>query len=106
MSPGGIIFFSTNFRRFKLAEEELRGVTIREISRQTVPPDFRNRRIHRCWRMVKGNEPEECGRSGATAGLSSFAVHCGGPALLDKPAVASGKRLDASNQARLRAFPQ
>ena len=53
MSPGGVIFFSTNFRRFKLAEEELRGVAIREISRQTVPPDFRNRRIHRCWRMVK-----------------------------------------------------
>ena len=53
MSPGGTIFFSTNFRRFKLAEAELAGLTIREISRQTVPPDFRNRRIHRCWRMVK-----------------------------------------------------
>ena len=53
MTPGGVIFFSTNFRRFKLAEAEIRGVTIREISRQTVPPDFRNRRIHRCWRMVR-----------------------------------------------------
>ena len=38
MTPGGIIFFSTNFRRFKLAEAELAGLTIREISRQTVPP--------------------------------------------------------------------
>ena len=53
MTPGGTIFFSTNFRRFKLAEAELAGLTIREISRQTVPPDFRNRRIHRCWRAVK-----------------------------------------------------
>jgi len=52
MAPGGIVFFSTNFRRFKLAETEIRGVTIREISRQTVPADFRNRRIHRCWRMT------------------------------------------------------
>ncbi len=51
MASGGTIFFSTNFRRFKLAEAEIRGVTIREISRQTVPADFRNRRIHRCWRM-------------------------------------------------------
>jgi 23S rRNA (guanine2445-N2)-methyltransferase / 23S rRNA (guanine2069-N7)-methyltransferase len=59
MSPDGIIFFSTNFRRFKLAEEEIRGVTIREISRQTVPADFRNRRIHRCWRMAR----EEIGGS-------------------------------------------
>ncbi len=50
--PGGVVYFSTNFRRFKLAEAELRGVAIREISRQTVPPDFRNRRIHRCWRLV------------------------------------------------------
>ncbi len=53
MTPGGLIFFSTNFRRFKLAEAEIRGVTIREISRQTVPADFSNRRIHRCWRMVR-----------------------------------------------------
>jgi 23S rRNA (guanine2445-N2)-methyltransferase / 23S rRNA (guanine2069-N7)-methyltransferase len=53
MSPEWIIFFSTNFRRFKLAEEEIRGVTIREISRQTVPADFRNRRVHRAWRMVR-----------------------------------------------------
>lgn len=53
MSPGGVIFFSTNFRRFKLAEADLKVGSIREISRQTVPPDFRNRRIHRCWRIVK-----------------------------------------------------
>jgi 23S rRNA (guanine2445-N2)-methyltransferase / 23S rRNA (guanine2069-N7)-methyltransferase len=30
----------------------LADVTIREISRQTVPEDFRNRRIHRCWRLL------------------------------------------------------
>lgn len=53
IAPGGVVYFSTNFRRFKLAEGELEGVTVREISRQTVPPDFRNRRIHRCWRMVR-----------------------------------------------------
>ncbi|NQU26265.1 MAG: bifunctional 23S rRNA (guanine(2069)-N(7))-methyltransferase RlmK/23S rRNA (guanine(2445)-N(2))-methyltransferase RlmL [Candidatus Nealsonbacteria bacterium] len=52
MSPGGVVFFSTNFRRFKLAEEQLAAATIQEISRQTVPEDFRNRRIHRCWRIV------------------------------------------------------
>ena len=53
MTPGGLVFFSTNFRRFKLAEEQLRGATIREISRQTVPPDFRNARIHRTWRIIR-----------------------------------------------------
>ena len=56
MNPGGLVFFSTNFRRFKFEEEALREAvaspfTLHEISRQTVPEDFRNRRIHRCWRI-------------------------------------------------------
>ena len=49
----GVVYFSTNFRRFKFDEKEFRHFEIREISKQTVPEDFRNRRIHRCWRMVK-----------------------------------------------------
>lgn len=50
MSPGGEVFFSTNFRRFKMDEAALpEGLSIREISQQTVPEDFRNQRIHRCW---------------------------------------------------------
>ena len=52
MSPGGRIYFSTNFRRFKLRQDEIFGAKFREISRQTVPPDFRNRRIHRCWTLA------------------------------------------------------
>ncbi len=55
IAPGGVVYFSTNFRRFKLAEDALKGVAIREISRQTVPADFRNRRVHRCWRMVRNS---------------------------------------------------
>ena len=52
MRPGGIVFFSTNFRRFKLEEEAIAADSMHEISRQTVPPDFRNRRIHRCWKLI------------------------------------------------------
>ncbi|TWU00868.1 bifunctional 23S rRNA (guanine(2069)-N(7))-methyltransferase RlmK/23S rRNA (guanine(2445)-N(2))-methyltransferase RlmL [Stieleria varia] len=50
---GGVIFFSCNFRRFKFDTEALAVGEIHEISKQTVPEDFRNRRIHRCWRIVK-----------------------------------------------------
>jgi 23S rRNA (cytosine1962-C5)-methyltransferase len=53
ISEGGMVFFSTNSRRFKFDESSLRGATVREISRQTVPEDFRNRRIHRCWRLTR-----------------------------------------------------
>ncbi|MCX7426883.1 MAG: class I SAM-dependent methyltransferase [Planctomycetia bacterium] len=55
MSPGGVIYFSTNFRGFKFDETALSGVAIREITARTVPPEYRNRRIHRCWRIVCGN---------------------------------------------------
>jgi len=51
--PGGKCWFSTTSRRFKLREAEIRGASIREISRQTVPPDFRNKRIHRCWLLTR-----------------------------------------------------
>lgn len=50
---GGGVFFATNFRRFKFDPDALHAARIREISRQTVPPDFRNRRIHRCWRIQR-----------------------------------------------------
>jgi 23S rRNA (guanine2445-N2)-methyltransferase / 23S rRNA (guanine2069-N7)-methyltransferase len=53
LSPGGVVYFSTNFRRFHLAEEQLaRLYTIREITSRTIPEDFRNERIHRAWRLV------------------------------------------------------
>jgi len=50
---GGVIYFSNNFRRFKFDEDEIEASKLHEISKQTVPEDFRNRRIHRCWRIVK-----------------------------------------------------
>jgi 23S rRNA (guanine2445-N2)-methyltransferase / 23S rRNA (guanine2069-N7)-methyltransferase len=53
MAPGGVVYYSTNFRRFKLDENLLGAYAVREISKQTVPEDFRNERIHRCWRLVK-----------------------------------------------------
>jgi 23S rRNA (cytosine1962-C5)-methyltransferase len=53
LAPGGVVYFSTNFRRFHLAEERLAGgFAIREITARTIPEDFRNERIHRCWRLV------------------------------------------------------
>lgn len=51
--PGGVVYFSSNFRRFQLDEQRLAArYAIREITRQTLPEDFRNRRIHRTWRLV------------------------------------------------------
>jgi 23S rRNA (cytosine1962-C5)-methyltransferase len=53
LDAGGVLYFSTNLRTFRLdpdAGAELRG---EDISARTVPEDFRNRRIHACWRFVR-----------------------------------------------------
>ena len=53
MKPGGIVYFSNNFKKFKLDAQSLADLyDFREISNRTVPDDFRNKRIHRCWRMI------------------------------------------------------
>lgn len=52
MKPGGVIYFSNNFRHFKMDSSSLSVQHLHEISNQTVPPNYRNRRIHRCWRIV------------------------------------------------------
>jgi 23S rRNA (guanine2445-N2)-methyltransferase / 23S rRNA (guanine2069-N7)-methyltransferase len=51
--PGGVVFFSTNSRRFKLDEAALTDYSIRDITKQTIPEDFRNQRIHKCWKLIR-----------------------------------------------------
>jgi 23S rRNA (cytosine1962-C5)-methyltransferase len=54
LAPGGEVLFSTNLRSFRPDMAALTDVALTEISAETVPPDFRNRRIHRCWRVKAG----------------------------------------------------
>lgn len=51
--PGGTVYFSTNNRKFKIWEEEIRASEIKDISKQTVPDDFRNEKIHHCFKILK-----------------------------------------------------
>ena len=53
LRQGGTLYFSTNSRGFKLAWPTPAGTTITDISAQSVPEDFRNRKIHQCWKIVK-----------------------------------------------------
>lgn len=54
LAPSGVVFFSTNYRRFHFEQQCIeKDYTIREITRQTIPEDFRNQRIHRTWRLIK-----------------------------------------------------
>lgn len=65
-APGGEVFFSTNSRSFELDPAHVpSGFGAHEISRRSVPEDFRNRRIHRCWRLAEGWQPKRKRKPGA-----------------------------------------
>ena len=49
LEPGGTLYFSNNLRSFELEPAVAERHAVAEISRQSVPEDFRNRKIHRCW---------------------------------------------------------
>jgi 23S rRNA (guanine2445-N2)-methyltransferase / 23S rRNA (guanine2069-N7)-methyltransferase len=51
--PDGVLYFSNNFRRFRLDAGAIAAFAdVEEISASTIPPDFeRNARIHRAWRL-------------------------------------------------------
>jgi len=49
LNPGGELFFSNNLRSFHLEREKLLPCQVRDISAQTIPEDFRNKKIHQCW---------------------------------------------------------
>jgi len=53
LAPGGVILFSTNYRRFKLDEPGLPGLQAKDISATTLPQDFaRKKRMHNCWEIT------------------------------------------------------
>jgi 23S rRNA G2069 N7-methylase RlmK/C1962 C5-methylase RlmI len=51
--PQGVVWFSTNNRRFRLDDAAFAGAAAEDVSEWSIPPDFRDRRIHRCWKLVK-----------------------------------------------------
>ena len=48
---GGILFFSTNSRKFVFDESHFEQYSILEISEKTLPIDFHDKKIHRCWKL-------------------------------------------------------
>jgi 23S rRNA (guanine2445-N2)-methyltransferase / 23S rRNA (guanine2069-N7)-methyltransferase len=54
LAPGGLLLFSTNFRKFRLDTEALSDVLVADITPQTIPLDFeRDQRIHHCFELTR-----------------------------------------------------
>ncbi len=52
MVPGSLVFFSTNHQRFEPRFDGLPIKDLTELTPKTIPEDYRNRKVHRCWRMT------------------------------------------------------
>lgn len=56
LAPKGVVYFSTNHRRFQFDEGEVGGhFDVEEISHKTLPEDFRDAKIHRCFRLERNS---------------------------------------------------
>lgn len=53
VSPGGIIYFSTNYRKFELEKEKIDASDIKDITRATTPFDFEGKLFRYCFKIWK-----------------------------------------------------
>lgn len=53
LKPGGVLYFSTNFRRFVLDKEKLKANLIKDITKATSPFDFEGKLFRWCYFIVK-----------------------------------------------------
>jgi 23S rRNA (cytosine1962-C5)-methyltransferase len=51
LAPNGVIYFSTNSRKFIFDENYFAKYDILDVSSKTIPIDFHDPKIHRCWRI-------------------------------------------------------
>jgi 23S rRNA (cytosine1962-C5)-methyltransferase len=53
LAPGGILFFSTNARKFELDTDAIHSQHIKDITKMTTPFDFEGKLLRWCWRVEK-----------------------------------------------------
>jgi 23S rRNA G2069 N7-methylase RlmK/C1962 C5-methylase RlmI len=47
----GVLYFSNNNRKFKMDQEILDRFDVRDISFKSIPQDFRDKKIHKCFEI-------------------------------------------------------
>jgi 23S rRNA (cytosine1962-C5)-methyltransferase len=53
MKPGGILYFSNNFRRFELYKDKIKAASIKDITKATTPFDFEGKLGRVCFEVGK-----------------------------------------------------
>jgi 23S rRNA (cytosine1962-C5)-methyltransferase/23S rRNA (guanine2445-N2)-methyltransferase / 23S rRNA (guanine2069-N7)-methyltransferase len=52
LSPNGVLYFSNNKRKFKLDTAVTSLATVIDISAKSIPEDFRDPKIHHCYKIT------------------------------------------------------
>jgi 23S rRNA (guanine2445-N2)-methyltransferase / 23S rRNA (guanine2069-N7)-methyltransferase len=56
LAPGGLLIFSTNYRKFRLDSPALASFDVRDVTAATIPKDFaRDSKIHQCYEIRAGD---------------------------------------------------
>ena len=53
LRAGGVLFFSTNFSKFKLEENKINSSDIKDITKTTTPFDFAGKLQRQCFKITK-----------------------------------------------------
>jgi 23S rRNA (cytosine1962-C5)-methyltransferase len=53
MTPGGVLYFSTNFSRFAMQSEQLKDCIVKDITKATTPFDFQGKLNRFCFLITK-----------------------------------------------------
>ena len=53
MKTGGILYFSTNYRRFELDKEKIKAASVKDITKATTPFDFEGKLGRVCYEITK-----------------------------------------------------
>ena len=53
MKPGGVLYFSTNYRRFVLEQEKIVAASVKDITNATTPFDFQGKLFRWCYKIEK-----------------------------------------------------
>src|SRR5690349_3622623 len=52
MKPGGILYFSTNYRRFQMETEKIMAASVKDITNATTPFDFQGKLFRWCYKII------------------------------------------------------
>jgi 23S rRNA (cytosine1962-C5)-methyltransferase len=53
MAPGGVLYFSTNYRKFVLEGDRIMAASVKDITKATTPFDFQGKLFRWCFRLIK-----------------------------------------------------